>query len=263
MINTIQRIQLFGLDFISAKNHHEFLNEIIDYQKIPAYQDLSKLPLVITPNADQLVQLEQPQFHILKEQLSRSLFILPDGQPIVWFSRLAGQRLQSRLTGSDLFPLIWQSAKQQQQKILVIVSHEELGIKLAQDYNNIRYYMPPFFNPEKETQLFEQVCTKVVQEIEEFNPHYVIVGIGFPKQEWLSLAVHRRLMSQQRISPLFLLLGASAEFYVGAKKRAPLFMQKMGLEWLHRLSQEPKRLWKRYVLGAWRLLLLFIKYLRH
>jgi N-acetylglucosaminyldiphosphoundecaprenol N-acetyl-beta-D-mannosaminyltransferase len=160
------------------------------------------------------------------------------------------------LTGSDLFPLIWQSAKQHQHKIFIIVSHEELGLQLKQDYDNIRYYTPPFFNPLKEIALFEQLCTEIADEIKDFDPHYVIVGIGFPKQEYLSLAVHARLTK----SPLFLLLGASAEFYVGAKKRAPVFLQKMGLEWLHRLLQEPRRLWKRYVLGMSKLLSLYIKY---
>ncbi|OQW92010.1 MAG: hypothetical protein BWK79_15600 [Beggiatoa sp. IS2] len=259
MAKTIHRIHLFGLDFISAASHHEFLGELVNYPNIPAYQNLSKLPLVITPNADQIVQLDEPQFRTLKEQLSQCLFILPDGQPIVWFSRLIGKPLQARLTGSDLFPLVWQTAKQHQQKVFIIVSHEELGIKLKQDYDNIIYYTPEFFNPLKDNGLFEKVCTEIIEKISEFKPHYVIVGIGFPKQELLSLAVHASLVKQQLNSPLFLLLGASAEFYVGTKKRAPVFLQKMGLEWLHRLSQEPRRLWKRYILGAWRLLHIFIK----
>jgi len=258
MVDTVNRVHLLGLDFVSAANHHEFLDELTHYRDILAYQNLSKLPFVITPNADQIVKLDQ--LDTLKQSLTQCLFILPDGQPIVWFSRWVGKRLKSRLTGSDLFPLIWQSAKQHQQRILIIVSDEQLGIKLKQDYDNILYYTPPFFNPQKEIELFTQVCAEVIAQIKEFNPYYVIVGIGFPKQELLSLAVHAHLVEKQITSPLFLLLGASAEFYVGTKKRAPLFLQKMGLEWLHRFSQEPRRLWKRYILGSVRLLRLFIKY---
>jgi N-acetylglucosaminyldiphosphoundecaprenol N-acetyl-beta-D-mannosaminyltransferase len=134
---------LFGLDLISAPSLAKVLDDIMDYQNNPDYEH--KLPFVITPNADQIVKLDQPQHHALKEKLRQALFILPYGQPIVWFSRLVRKPLKARLTGSDLFPLLWQRAKQSQQKVLVIVSNETLGLKLKQDYDNIVYYAPPVF----------------------------------------------------------------------------------------------------------------------
>jgi N-acetylglucosaminyldiphosphoundecaprenol N-acetyl-beta-D-mannosaminyltransferase len=72
-------------------------------------------------------------------------------------------------------------------------------------------------------------------KIKDFKPEYVIIGLGFPKQEFLGLALYQKLKEDNIPNPLFLFLGASADFYVGTKKRAPLLLQKMGLEWLHRL----------------------------
>jgi len=255
MYNTIQ---LFDLNFISASSHADVIDDIINYRHLPLYQ--KKWPFVITPNADQMVKLEQAEHQTLKDKLSQSLFIFPDGQPIVWFSKLVRKPLKARLTGSDLFPLLWQRAKQNQQKIFVIVSNETLGAKLKQDYENIIYYAPPFFK--LNTSEFDEICQHLIEKIKDFQPDYVILGIGFPKQEWIGLSIYSHLKENKIDSPLFLCLGASAEFYVGTRKRAPLLLQKIGLEWLHRLCLEPKRMWRRYILGAFSLFILYIKGLK-
>jgi N-acetylglucosaminyldiphosphoundecaprenol N-acetyl-beta-D-mannosaminyltransferase len=251
-------INLFGLDFISARNHEVFLEQLIDYRNQPNYKQ--KLPFVITPNADQVIKLDNPQKRTLKEQLSQALFILPDGESIILFSRLIRKPLQARLTGSDLFPLLWQHAKQQREKILVIVSEESVGMKLKEDYEDIIYYTPPFFQAKSVE--FNKICTDNFNLINKFNPKYVIIGVGFPKQEFLGLALYTKLQAAGMDSPLFLFLGASAEFYVGIKKRAPRFLQKLGLEWLHRLLLEPRRMWRRYLLGMVPLFFLYIKEFR-
>ncbi|RKZ40644.1 MAG: hypothetical protein DRQ49_07685 [Gammaproteobacteria bacterium] len=253
-----QTVHLFGFDFISAQSLGDVIDHIMNYRLNPDYEH--RLPFVLTPNADQVVKLDQVQHQALKEKLCQALFILPDGYPIIWFSRLVRKSLKARLTGSDLFPILWQRAKQNRQKILVIVCQESLGQKLKQDYDNIAYYAPPFF--EINSAIFDNVCQSIVDKIKVFEPLYVIIGIAFPKQECLSLAIHSTLKKQAIPSPLFLCLGASAEFYVGVKKRAPLFLQKMGLEWLYRLLQEPGRMWRRYILGAVFLLKLYAKELK-
>jgi N-acetylglucosaminyldiphosphoundecaprenol N-acetyl-beta-D-mannosaminyltransferase len=251
-------IRLFDLDFISAENHADFFDDLMDYRNNPDYGH--KKPFVITPNADQVVKLDQPQHHTLKKQISQSLFILPDGQPIILFSKLARKPLKNRLTGSDLFPLLWQAAQKNRQRILVIVSEEAIGVKLKQDYDNIMYYTPPFFSVD--SPLFDKVCLENFKIIKDFKPEYVIIGLGFPKQEFLGLALYQKLKEDNIPNPLFLFLGASADFYVGTKKRAPLLLQKMGLEWLHRLVSEPKVKWRRYILGIGPLFMLYMKELR-
>ncbi len=242
-------IRIFELEFISATHHLEVIDDLLDYQHNPYYG--SKAPFVITVNADQLVKLDK--LPDLKSELSQSMFIFPDGHPIIWYSKIARKPLQARLTGSDLFPLLWQKAKDQ--KRLIIVSHEELGLKLKD--TNTYYYTPPLFDVN--TPEFEQISKEIFDIIKDFQPKFVIIGLGFPKQEWLGLSIHKTLQTQSIPSPLFLFLGASAEFYVGMKKRAPIFWQRIGMEWLHRFLQEPKRLWKRYILGIIPLLKLCIK----
>lgn len=248
-------INLFDLDFISAPNQTQILDQIINAQSFTDNEE--KIPFLITPNADQIVKLDQVQHRALKKKLSKASFILPDGQPIIWFSKLVRKPLQARLAGSDLFPQVWQRAKEKQQKIFVVVSNETLGKKLKQDYPNIEYYVPPMFD--LHTEGFNQTYQEILNKIKEFQPKYLIIGVGFPKQEWLGLFVHKTLKQQNIESPLILCLGASAEFYLGIKKRAPMFLQKIGLEWLHRLVTEPRRMWKRYILGSVSLLSLFIK----
>ncbi|MDM8568013.1 WecB/TagA/CpsF family glycosyltransferase [Thiotrichales bacterium HSG1] len=249
-------IRIFEFEFISATHHLKVIDDVMDYQHNPNYN--SKLPFVITVNADQLVKLEK--LPNLRNKLSQSLFIFPDGHPIIWCSWLIRKPLQARLTGSDLFPILWQKAKEEQQKILMIVSHKTLGVKLQEDYANIRYYAPPMF--EINSTSFEEVNTDIVNIIKDFKPQFVIIGLGFPKQERVGLSIFQTLEEQSIPTPLFLFLGASAEFYIGTKKRAPVFFQKIGMEWLHRLLQEPGRLWKRYILGIVPLLKLYIKELK-
>ncbi|MDM8564695.1 WecB/TagA/CpsF family glycosyltransferase [Candidatus Halobeggiatoa sp. HSG11] len=249
-------IRIFELEFISATHHLKVIDDLIDYQNNPNYS--SKLPFVITVNADQLVKLDK--LSSLKSTLSQAMFIFPDGHPIVWCSRLIRKPLKARLTGSDLFPLLLQKAKEKQQKILIIVSQAEIGTKLQADYPNISYYAPPFFKTNSDS--FEKIHTDIVNIIKDFKPQFVIIGLGFPKQEWLGLSIHKTLQAQSIPSPLFLFLGASAEFHIGMKKRAPIFFQKVGMEWLYRLLQEPKRMWKRYILGVIPLLKLCVKELK-
>jgi N-acetylglucosaminyldiphosphoundecaprenol N-acetyl-beta-D-mannosaminyltransferase len=248
-------INLFDLDFISAPNQTKILDQIINAKSFTNQEE--KIPFLITPNADQIVKLAQVEHQALKKKLSKASFILPDGQPIIWFSKLIGKPLQARLAGSDLFPQVWQRAKEKQQKIFIVVSNESLGKKLKQDYENIEYYVPPMFD--LHTASFNETYQEILNQIKEFKPKYLIIGVGFPKQEWLGLFIHKTLKQQNIQSPLILCLGASAEFYLGIKKRAPMFLQKLGLEWLHRLVTEPRRMWKRYILGSFSLLTLFTK----
>ncbi len=248
-------IKLFDLDFISAPNQTKILDQIINAKSFADNEE--KIPFLITPNADQIVKLDKVEHQVLKKKLSKASFILPDGQPIIWFSKLVRKPLQARLAGSDLFPQVWQRAKEKQEKIFIVVSNETLGKKLKQDYQNIEYYVPPMF--ELDTASFTQTYQEILNKVKEFQPKYLFIGVGFPKQEWLGLFIHKTLKQQNIQSPLILCLGASAEFYLGIKKRAPMYLQKLGLEWLHRLLTEPRRMWKRYILGSFSLFILFSK----
>lgn len=96
-------------------------------------------------------------------------------------------------------------------------------------------YAPPF------RQLTEEEDEKIIQEINAANPDFLWVGLGAPKQE-IWMAEHK-----DKISAVMIGVGAGFDFHAGTVKRAPAWMQRSGLEWLYRLFQDPKRLWKRYV----------------
>jgi N-acetylglucosaminyldiphosphoundecaprenol N-acetyl-beta-D-mannosaminyltransferase len=170
---------------------------------------------------------------------------LPDGQPIIFASKLFKNKLPKRLAGSDLLPLLWNESKAGF-KVLALTSSENISGLLQKDNTNSICYTLPFFDlNDKDT--IQKITNECADILLKENIKIVIIGISFPKQDILALNIYNRLkeLNANRI-PLFCMLGASFEFYLKLKKRAPVFLQKIGFEWLYRFSTEPKRLFKRY-----------------
>lgn len=237
-------IELFGLKFTSAE-FDEIVSEIIQRN----FLDERKIPFLITPNADQVVKYDRnPK---LKDFYSQSYFILPDGFPIVLFSKMIGKPLLRKLSGSDFFPIFWNSLGRLD-KVFVIAPSTIVveGLKLCQ--HHAEFYVPGYLRAESISD-FETEADKISKHILALSPDYILIGLGFPKQELLGKLIYERL-KPFKINPLFMLLGASFEFYLGIKKRAPRWMQKSGLEWVHRFYSEPTRLFKRYTIGNLRFL---------
>lgn len=203
------------------------------------------LPLLVTPNVDQLVKLDRKQNQGIRERLTKARVILPDGQPIVWFSRMkrGPQGLQHRLTGSDLFPILWRALKRHQKKVLFILPDDSLGESFKAEYELMDHFAPPYFSLE-DSQTYSAVLEECCARIRLFQPDHVSIGLGFPKQETLALDLIDQFKDD---SPFFSLLGASFEFYHGTKGRAPKWMQELGLEFVHRMFSEPGRMVKRYL----------------
>ena len=237
------KANIFGFDFISASSVEELAGTIVD--ETLASQ---KVEFLITPNAYQVVHYSDNSSSALKEFYSNSRYILPDGMPIVWLSKIKGTRLQSRLTGSDLFPAMWSRIKERNIHVSLVLPSADVAARFEQEYVQCRSIVPKFFSTDDSTyigQLAENVAGQVISS----NSRFVFLGLGFPKQELLGIAIEEQLKKnnyQQGV--LILLLGASFEFYFGMKKRAPAFFRKTGLEWLYRFMQEPGRLWKRYTI---------------
>jgi N-acetylglucosaminyldiphosphoundecaprenol N-acetyl-beta-D-mannosaminyltransferase len=244
------RKQVFGFEFISG-DLQEVLSGIINRNE----WDNTHKPFLITPNADQVLRFNK-EFHDLMTFYKDSAFILPDGMPIVVFSRLIGQKLQKRLPGSDLFPLLWRYCISADKKILVVAPNEETATGLLKEMKNGRAYIPGKISIDDNKQFeFEagNICEMLVNE--KFD--YLVIGLGFPKQEILGKMIYGKIKSEGTSVPLICLLGASFEFYLNIKRRAPRLFQRLGLEWLHRLLSEPKRLWKRYTIGNIKFLMFF------
>ena len=176
----------------------------------------------------------------LRNALGRATWLFADGMPLVWLSRLRGTVIESRVCGPDFVTEMF--------KRFPTVRYGFLGGSVEQGHDISRKfglvdsvsYSPPMraFSPEnvrEDIHAFLGLCG--TNEI----PPVVWVGLGAPKQElWMAEAT--RLLPQV----LFLGVGAAFDFLSGSKKRAPAWMQRLGLEWFFRLCSEPKRLWKRY-----------------
>ncbi|TSJ40305.1 WecB/TagA/CpsF family glycosyltransferase [Mucilaginibacter corticis] len=252
----LKKVDLFGFSFISAPNINIIADDI--FKKI-LYTEDNKAPFLITPNVDILVQLSKPEHKELKDALINSLYILPDGQPIVLGSKLLGKSLQARLSGSDLFPVLWEKTKSSDAKILALTTSQQVSELLSRENRNVICYTLPFFqfNDNDSINYITQECATIIMEN---DIKFVFIGISFPKQNILSISIHKMLVKNKFDKmPLFATLGASFEFYLNLKKRAPLFLQKIGLEWLFRFFKEPKRLFRRYFIEAPRFILILIK----
>lgn len=170
------------------------------------------------------------------------LMAIPDGGPLSTIGQKRGYKNMERTTGPSLMGEIFKISVENGYRHYFYGSKEEtlkqLQQKLEEHYPGIQIagmYSPPF------RALTEDEDKTVIEKINETKPDFVWIGLGAPKQEeWM--AAH-----QGKINGLMLGVGAGFDYYAENIKRAPKWMQKSNLEWLYRLIQDPKRLFKRYL----------------
>lgn len=167
---------------------------------------------------------------------------LPDGAPLSIYSRIAGFKEAERVTGPDLMVQLFRQSQKKGYRHFFYGSTQETldGMRgaLRRDYPDMvvaGMYSPPF------RLLTAEEDKKVTELINNAKPDFIWVGLGAPKQEeWMY--AHRGKLDAVAIG-----VGAGFDYLAGNIKRAPRLMQRLCLEWLYRLAQNPKRLWKRYV----------------
>lgn len=179
---------------------------------------------------------------------------LPDGSPLALVQRLRGYKGAEQVAGPDLMPALWKATENTHISHYFYGSTQdtidalEKGLKTKYPGLKIAGMEAPPFRP-----LTEEEDEEAVKRINESGAAIVWVGLGAPKQErWMY--EHR-----DRINALMLGVGAGFDFHAGTVKRAPSWMRNHYLEWLYRLIQDPKRLWKRYVETNGKFVLLSIK----
>jgi N-acetylglucosaminyldiphosphoundecaprenol N-acetyl-beta-D-mannosaminyltransferase len=247
---------IFDFQFISAPGIAEVVANVFEVINDPGAKQIDFL---ITPNAYQLVHFNDPDNLVLKQFYRESTFILPDGMPVIWMSKLLNRKLTTRLTGSDLFPALWNEIKKRQLPVMLILPGKELEELFKKDYPASASLVPGIFQQGDENYI-NTFCENVTEKILLTKPSFVFLGLGFPKQEILGMHISAMLREKGYDGKiLFLLLGASFEFYFRLKKRAPAFWQNTGLEWLYRFAKEPRRLWKRYTIDNLRFLALALR----
>ena len=167
---------------------------------------------------------------------------IPDGGPLSSVGRKRGHKNMERTTGPSLMGEIFAVSVKKGYRHYFYGSKKEtlelLYQKLTSNYPGIQIagmYSPPFrpMTPEEDQE--------IVERINETKPDFVWIGLGAPKQEKWMVEHHGK------IDGLMIGVGAGFDYYAGNIKRAPMWMQKSNLEWLYRLMQDPRRLFKRYL----------------
>ncbi|OZI70851.1 capsular biosynthesis protein [Bordetella genomosp. 12] len=229
-------VRLFDLDIAAVS-----FDQALEGLSAAAVRRDGRARIVVTPNVDHVVRLDAaPEF---RSRYAQADFIFADGMPVVWASRLLGQPLPARITGSDLFVALCRRAQQEGWRVMLLGgmpgSEPDLHARFATYFPglDIEVVSPSMrFDPVgPEGQAFAQrVC--------ERQPDVVFLCVGMPKQENWALHHAARLPGG-----IVLCVGAAMEFAIGLQRRAPLWMQRAGMEWLWRLASNPRRLWRRYL----------------
>lgn len=222
------------------------LNEV----NITSYADAVKMVVDWSGNAESryvcianvhvlMEAYDSPDF---RSVLNHADLVTPDGVPLVWMMRLKGQGAQQRVYGPTLMLRVLEAAAQEKITVGFYGGTPEvlrsLVKRMQERYEGLNAafaYSPPF------TEANHREDEELVDLINRSGVRILFVGLGCPKQE-IWMAKHRG-----RVNAVMLGVGAAFDFHAGAKPQAPEWMQVMGLEWLFRLSTEPRRLWKRYL----------------
>lgn len=212
---------------------------------------------VVTPNVDHIVRLEKDEE--LRKVYKNASLILTDGKPLIWISKWYKTPIKEKISGSDLFPRVCQLAANKNYTMYLLGAAEGVADKAAKNLmdkykglNIVGTYSPPFGFEKDKVEL-----KKIERQIQEVHPDILIVGLGCPKQE--KYMYHH---CKELDVPISFGLGASIDFEAGNIKRAPRWMSEHGLEWLYRITQDPKRLAKRYLVDDMKIIRIARKYRR-
>jgi len=205
----------------------------------------------VVVNAGKIVAMQDDAQ--LMQSVNEADLINADGQAVVWASKILGKPLKERVAGIDLMANLVELAHKKEYKIFFLGAKEEVVKKVVQTYtaqyteNIIAGYRNGYFSTEDEKDIANEIAASGAQ--------ILFVAISSPTKENF-LYTHKETLSK-----VFFVMGVGGSFDVvaGLVKRAPKWMQNLGLEWLYRLLQEPQRMWKRYLLGNTKFVLLVIK----
>lgn len=217
--------------------------------------NLDNLSLAETvQQVEEIVKKGTPQQHIvlnalkvayahanddLRKIINDCAIVNADGQSVVWGARLLGIPIKERVAGIDLMQALLRAAEGKRWGVYFLGAQEEIlqlmVSKLQKSYPNllISGYRNGYFSTEDER--------SVVDDIKSCKPDILFIGISSPKKEIFL----NKYLNELNI-PFSMGVGGSFDIIAGKTKRAPRIIQRIGLEWLYRVYQEPKRVWKRY-----------------
>lgn len=237
METPIHRVRLFGID-IDCVDTREAIDTVLRWIREPDGQ----MRYVVTPNVQHTMVFQDDA--PFREAYAGASLVIADGWPLVWASRLIGDPLPERVTGSDFLPNLFEKAGADRPVTLFLLGAAPgIGERAATMIHSrwagarvVGTYSPPlgFERDEAENR-------RILDRIAAANPDILVVGLGAPKQELWTFRFRAELKTR-----VALCLGGTIDFLAGTKARAPVWMQRLGLEWVHRAATEPRRLGRRY-----------------
>ena len=197
---------------------------------------------VFTPNVDHVVLAEDNEE--LRTAYEDASLRLADGMPILWASHLLGRPLPEKVSGSDLVIPLVERAAREGWRVYFLGGAPGVGDLAA---HRLKERFPALEiagvdSPKISLDADDLESRAALARLKAAKADLVLVALGCPKQE---LWIHRNAAAMQPAVALG--VGASLDFIAGVVKRAPRWMQKVGLEWFYRLCQEPGRMWRRYL----------------
>lgn len=207
--------------------------------------------------ASLMLAVDQPKFCALHGEAS---LVVPDGQPLVWLGKISSHSAIGRVAGADFVDAVCSATSRTDLTHFFYGGKpgvaEKAADKLRAKYPGLKIagtLTPPMRDIDATT-TFDESQLAELATIRDAHPDFVWIGISSPKQDYWMM----------KAAPLigrgvFAGVGAAFDFHAGTVKRAPAFMRNSGLEWLHRLLSEPRRLWRRYLLLAPRFVWLLLR----
>jgi N-acetylglucosaminyldiphosphoundecaprenol N-acetyl-beta-D-mannosaminyltransferase len=205
----------------------------------------------VVVNVDKLVKASRdPE---LRQIINDCALINADGMPVVWASRLLGKPLKERVAGVDLFEALMRRAGEKGWRVFLLGAREEVVSKVAETYQRkyprlqLAGYRNGYWKGEAEE-------AEVARQVRDSRADLLFVAISSPKKEQFL----GRYQAEMKI-PFAMGVGGTFDVAIGRVKRAPVWMQKSGLEWFYRFLQEPRRMFRRYFIEDMAFIWLFIK----
>lgn len=189
----------------------------------------------------------------LRESVNSADIINVDGAGVIFGAKILGKPVKERIAGIDLMERILEQAHKNNFKVYFLGAKEEIVKKITTIYsekygkNIVAGYRNGYFTNEEENE--------IVHKIRESNPQILFVAMPSPKKENFLFKYKKEIENVNFIMGV----GGSFDVLAGKVNRAPIWLQKIGMEWFYRLIQEPKKMWKRYLIGNLVFLFLILK----
>ena len=245
-------IPVDNLTMNEALNTIFHMTESYAVDKIPKYVATVNVDFIVNTLSWRAGRSRHPE---LLDILRHADLVTPDGMPVIWASRLMDSPLRERVSGSDMVPEIAQRASKTGKSLFLFGGEsgtaEKAAKKLLSKYPGLRIvgtHSPEVATVGEEILDSSEKDREIVKKINDSKADILMIALGNPKQE-IWFARNRNALK----IPVSIGIGGTFGFITGEVARAPVWMQRNGLEWVYRIIQDPGRLWKRYFTGLLKL----------